>query len=360
MTQDKAKRYSNIKYALFFIGTAYTLILLYLFLALGLSFRLSQWLGNGFFTVPLYLAILSIGYYLLDFPLNFYQSYTLEHKFSLSKQSLSDWLKDQLKAGLISYFIGLILLSAFYLILRYSFNNWWLIISLFWIFFSIVLAKVMPIVIIQLFFKYKKLEDEVLRQRVLGLASKMKVKIIDCFQIDFSKKTLKANAAFVGIGNTRRVILADTLKDKYTYDEIEVILAHEFAHYQLKHLVKLIVINSITTLVIFYLIFKTNNYALGLFNLSSLTDVAALPLVFIYFMLFSIATRPLEAFISRSFERSAYSLAIETTNLKDAFVSSMNKLADQNLADRSPNPIIKFFFFDHPPIDERIKIAQSE
>ena len=97
----------------------------------------------------------------------------------------------------------------------------------------------------------------------MKLAEKMKVKILDCFEIDFSKKTLKANAAFVGIGNTRRVILADTLKDKYSHDEIEVILAHEFAHYQRRHLLKLITINALSTLAVFFLIFKTSSGVLS-------------------------------------------------------------------------------------------------
>lgn len=193
----------------------------------------------------------------------------------------------------------------------------------------------------------------------MKLAERMNVKLLDCFEIDFSKKTLKANAAFVGVGNTRRVILADTLKDKYSYDEIEVILAHEFAHCRLKHLLKLIVINSLSILVIFYLIARTSIYALNLFGLASLSDIASLPLIFIYFILLSVIAQPLEAFVSRSFERSADSLALETTGLKDAFISTMNKLSEQNLSDRSPNPIIKFFFFDHPPIDERINSAKD-
>ncbi|MCX5706923.1 MAG: M48 family metalloprotease, partial [Candidatus Omnitrophica bacterium] len=181
----------------------------------------------------------------------------------------------------------------------------------------------------------------------------------DCFEIDFSKKTLKGNAAFVGIGNTRRVILADTLKDKYNADEIEVILAHEFAHYRLRHLLKLIAINALTTLIIFFLIFKTNGFVLGQFRLSSLSDIAALPVLFLYFMLFGLLMQPWEAFISRRFERDADLLAIKITGLKEAFISSMDKLAQQNLADRSPHPLIKFFFFDHPPIDERIRLAKS-
>jgi STE24 endopeptidase len=118
-------------------------------------------------------------------------------------------------------------------------------------------------------------------------------------------------------------------------------------------------VNSALTLFIFYAIFKSSNYALGLFGFSSLSDIAALPIIFLYFVLFGIIMQPAEAFISRIFERNADRAALEITGLKDAFISMMNKLAQQNLADRSPHPVIKFFFFDHPPIDERIRIAKG-
>jgi STE24 endopeptidase len=361
--ESRAKKYSTCKYILALIETAYTLVLLFLFAGSGLSrilaVDLRRYSANKFISVPLYVAIVSLGYYLLNLPLNFYRSYTLEHRFSLSTQKIRDWLVDQVKAGIISYIIVLILIGAFYGVLKYNPATWWLIISVFWIFFSLVLAKLTPIVIIPLFFKYKKLSDETLRQRILGLAQKMKVKILDCFEIDFSKKTLKANAAFVGVGNTRRVLLADTLKDKYSHDEIEVILAHEFAHYRLKHLLKLILVNSLATILVFYLIFKTSGYALNIFGLHSLSDLAALPVIFIYFILFGLIMQPFEAFISRAFEKNADMMALRVTGLKSAFISMMEKLAAQNLADRSPHPLIKFFFFDHPPVDERINMAKS-
>ena len=359
---DTAKHYSNIKYSLDIAGIIYTLVLIFLFLKSGLSKSLASGLdisAPNVLAVPLYILMVFLGYFVLNLPLNLYQSHILEHKFSLSRQSLGNWFKDQFKAGVISYIIGLILIGAFYFILKHNPANWWFIVSLFWIFFSVVMAKLMPVLIIPMFFKYKKLNDENLRSRIMQLARKMKVKLLDCFEIDFSKKTLKANAAFVGIGDTRRVILADTLKDKYSYDEIEVILAHEFAHYQLKHLLKLVVVNSLLTFSVFYLIFRTNGSILDMFGLYSLGELAALPVILVYFILFGIITRPLEAFISRSFERSADSLALEATGLKDAFISTMDKLAKQNLSDRNPNPIIKLFFFDHPPIDERIKMAES-
>jgi STE24 endopeptidase len=357
-----AKSYSHQKYSLSLADTVYSIALLLFFLGSGLSLCLEDLLKSfglpNYLLIAVYLLVISLLYYLLNLPLNFYTSFTLEHKFNLSKQKPGAWWLDQLKSGILAYMISLILILSFYWILG-KFNQWWLVISIFWIAFSMVLAKLAPVLIIPLFFKYKKLEDEALRQRIFNLAAKMQVKLMEVFQIDFSKKTLKGNAALVGMGKTRRVLLADTLKDKYTLDEVEVILAHEFAHYRLGHLLKLIAVNSLVTLGLFYLIFKTSAYTLVIFKLDSLVQLSSLPLVFLYFLLFGIIIQPLEACLSRRFERDADLLALKVTGAKEAFISLMEKLAAQNLADRSPHPLIKFFFFTHPPIDERIEIAKS-
>ncbi len=359
----KAKKYSCFKYTLEIIETIYLFTLILLFLGLGISKSVVNvvfgFIPQGYLFFSAYFAAVSILYYILAFPFNIYGSFILEHKFCLTKQKLGDWLKDQLKAGLLSYIISLIIFGAFYYILRHNPDSWWLIVSLFWISFSLILAKLVPIFIIPLFFKYKPLSDNALRERIINLSNKMKVKILDVFEIDFSKKTLKANAAFVGWGSTKRVILADTLKDKYTHDEIEVILAHEFAHYQMKHLLKLILINALSTIAVFYFMFKTNILVLNFFSLSSLQDIAAFPVVVMYLMVFGIITQPLGNYISRGFEKKADKSAIMITGFKEAFISMMNKLSDQNLSDRSPHPIIKFFFFDHPPVDERINMAKT-
>ena len=358
---DLAKSYSHRKYALSIIDLVYSIILILIFLGSGFSLFLESFLKNinlpNYLLPAVFLLIISLVYYVLNLPLNFYSSFTLEHKFNLTKQKLGSWCMDQLKSVILGYIFSLILILSFYWILS-RFSQWWLVTSIFWIFFSVFLAKITPILIIPLFFKYKKLDDDILRQRIFNLAAQMRIKLMDVFEIDFSKKTLKANAAFTGMGKTKRVLLADTLKDKYTHDEIEVIMAHEFAHYRLGHIMKLIIVNSLVTLGLFYLIFRTSHLSLALFKLDSLRQLASLPLVFLYFILFGIIMQPLEAFVSRCFEREADSLALKVTGSKEAFISLMEKLASQNLADRNPHPIIKFFFFTHPPIDERIKIAK--
>ncbi len=361
---NKARKYSCLKYTLFILDTAYLLALLVIFTGFGFSKILSQRLlnltANYYIAVALYLFIVSVLYYAVNLPLNLCASYILEHKFCLSQQKIGGWLQDQIKAGIIFYIISIILTASFYYILNNFKYNWWWVISIVWIFFSLILARLAPIVIIPLFFKYKKLSNDALRARIMNLADKMRVKILDVFEIDLSKKTLKANAAFVGIGKTRRVILADTLKDKYSEDEIEVILAHEFAHYKLKHLLKLLLINSLATIAAFYFIFKTSGYVLSFFGLSSLLDIAALPVIIMYLVVFGIVMQPFQNFISRCLERNADKMALSVTGLKEAFISMMEKLSAQNLADRNPHPIIKFLFFDHPPVDERINMAKSE
>lgn len=351
---NRAKKYSSFKYTLAILDTAYLTLILFIFLGTGLSKTLvsviSKFSAGNYINLAVYLFITSFVYYILDLPLNLYRSYTLEHRFALSNQKIADWFLDQLKSGIIAYIIGLIALEAFYYILERNPATWWLVISLFWIFFSLILAKLTPLIIIPLFFKYKRLSDDLLRESIISLANKMRIKILDVFEIDFSKKTLKGNAAFVGWGATKRVILADTLKNKYTHDEIGVILAHEFAHYKLKHLLKLILVNSLVTIFIFYMIFCTSDHVLSIFGFSSLSNIAALPILLIYFIIFGIIMQPFQAYLSRRLERNADILALEITGSKEAFVSMMEKLSKQNLADRNPHPMIKFFFFDHPPI----------
>ncbi len=362
---DKARRYSNLKYGSeifeLVFNIAINLILLFSGLSLILSNAVSRLLNtnNPYLLLPVYLIFLSFIYYVLNFTLEFYQSFLIEHQFGLSKQSIQDWFKDQLKSGILGFVMSLICLETLYLVINLSPNYWWLILTGIFIFFNVVLTNLAPVIIVPLFFKYKPLTDESLKSRIKNLSDRMQVKIMDIFEIDFSKKTVKANAGLMGLGKTRRVILADTLKDKYTHEEIEVIMAHEFAHHKLKHMAKLIFIGCIVTMLSFYLIHITSNYFLVKLKFNSLTNLAALPLFFLYMTAISLVLRPFMNILSCKFENDADLMALSVTNMKEPFISMMNKLADQNLSDKNPSPIVKLFFFDHPPVGERIALAEK-
>ncbi len=361
--EGKSRKYSTIKYALNIFEGAYILLLLVVFVFSGFSVYLAKCVTlifpAGYLSIAVFFLIIYAVYYILSFPLNFYHNFILEHQFQLTRQSVKDWFLDQIKAGIIFCIISLVMLEVFYALLVRQPQDWWWITSLCWIFLNLLLAKLAPVLIIPLFLKYKKISDEVLRQRILKLAGAMNVGIIDVFEIDLSSKTEKANAGLVGFGNTRRVILGDTLKNKYGPEEIEVILAHEFAHQKLQHLLKLVLTNALTIVFCLYFIYKTSFSALKFFGLGNLFDISAMPVIFIYLVVLGGIFQPWENFLSRKFESEADRLAIRSTGLKDAFISTMEKLAAQNLADRNPHFLIKFFFFDHPAIADRINLARS-
>ena len=357
---ERVKKYSRIKYTLAIIGFVYMLCILALFqfsgFAVWLRAGVSGVFANQVLLIFFYSFILFLLYSILDFPLEFYRSYKVEHRFGLSTEKFPHWLVDQIKEFLVGFLIFIILIEGFFYFLRNNPDSWWWISGFFWIFFSIILARLFPVLIIPLFFKYKRIQNEDLRQRIFNLANKMKISILDVYEIDFSKKTTKANAALVGLGKSKRVVLTDTLKDKYSLEEIEVILAHEFAHFQLKHAIKMIVLNAAVTLLIFYILFRFANLVFNRFNLD-LADIAGLNIWIFCFVVFQVFLIPILNWISRNMERNADRLAIRFSGLKDAFISMMEKLSQQNLAERKPALWIKILFFDHPPVDERIEMA---
>lgn len=228
--EDRAKRYARIKYKLALIDIAYTLFLLILLQASGFAYWLKAILSglsaNKFILVALYTLTVFFIYSALNFLLDFYRSFVVERNFNLSNQKFPSWLLDYIKSNLLGLVVFIILTESFYSFIRSYPLSWWWMSALFWVFLSVVIARIFPVLVVPLFFKYKKLANEDLRRRILDLASKMNVKILDVFEIDFSKKSLKANAAFVGVGRSKRVLLTDTLLNgKFEPEEIEVILA---------------------------------------------------------------------------------------------------------------------------------------
>ena len=362
MISDRIKTYSRIKYTLAIAEFIYLLSILALFqlsgLAIYLRIRLADLFANEILLVFSYCFVLFLLYFIFSFPLGFYRSFVLEHRFGLSKERFPHWLADQLKEFFVGFLIFIILIGGFFYFLSNFPDHWWWICGLFWIFFSLILARLFPVLIIPLFFKYKRITDKDLRQRILDLANSMGIKVLDVYQIDFSKKTKKANAALVGLGRSKRVVLTDTLLGEFSPEEIEVILAHEFSHFRLKHLIKLLILNASLVLFIFYFLFKFADPIFSRVNLN-LADIAGLSIWIFCFVFLQACFIPLLNWISRNMEKNADSLAIEFSKKKSAFVSMMKKLSERNLVEHKPAVWVKIFFFDHPPVDERIALAEK-
>ena len=174
-----------------------------------------------------------------------------------------------------------------------------------------------------------------------------------------SKNTKKANAAFTGLGKSKRILLGDTLLDNYSNDEIETVVAHELGHYKKKHIIKNLLIGTVTSFGTLFLIAYLYELSLGWFGFSSILDIAALPILSVWAMLIGLIETPLTNILSRKYEYEADEYAVSATGKPSAFISTLNKLTDQNLGDKNPHPFVEWFFYSHPSVDNRINAIRN-
>jgi len=359
---SRAREYQGARYRLFFIDLGITLAVLLIFELSGISKTLYELISgrvnNFFLSVICFATALGIILYLAGALIHYYKSFVLEHRFDLSNQRFSAWIKDELKGTAISYLLFLLFACSLYFFLKYFRAGWWIWMAGAWILFNIIFAKLVPIIIIPLFFKYRELENKHLRKRLIDLAKRCKVKVVDVFKIDLSAKTKKANAALTGLGSTRRILLGDTLLENFTEEEIEVVLAHELAHHRFGHIWKQLMFGGIAAFILFFLIHVTLKIICPFLGISELGNVRTFPSIIFLLTIFSIAILPVQNWHSRAMEKEADISAIKMTNLVKAFISCMNKLGSQNLADPLPSKFIEIMLYDHPPIFRRVKLAE--
>jgi len=231
---------------------------------------------------------------------------------------------------------------------------WWLPVGSVLFFLSVVLARLAPVLIFPLFYTFKPLPDGELRSTILRLCQSVGMSVEGVYVFDLSKNTKKANAAFTGIGKSKRIILGDTLVANFRDDEIETVFAHELGHYKLKHLWTMLGVGTVSSFLGLYLTAKAYEFSLPWFGFASLDQLAALPLLALWLGLYSLLASPLSNAISRMHERAADRYAISLTNNGEAFANALHKLASINLADISPHPVVEFLFHSHPSIEKRL------
>jgi STE24 endopeptidase len=195
---------------------------------------------------------------------------------------------------------------------------------------------------------------------LMQLAKQSGTYVRGVFKFDMSKRTKQANAGLTGLGNTRRIIIGDTLLNEFSADEIETIMAHELGHQVNKDIPLGIIFGSLTTLVGLYLASLGLNWGVHILNFDGTADIAAFPLLLIVLGLYSLATMPLENGFSRWRERRADEYALSLTHNGNAYASAMRRLANQNLADADPEPWVEWLLYSHPALGKRIAMAERE
>ncbi len=314
---------------------------------------------NYTLAVFLYVLMLMVIGKLLGSGLDYY-GFRVEHRYHLSNQSLTAWLLDEAKGFLVGLVLGGIVVELLYSILRHYPERWWLVAWAVFLGLFVLLAQLAPVILFPIFYKFEPLDNEDLKQRLVHLGERAGTRVRGVYKWNLSEKSKKANAALTGLGSTRRIILADTLLNNFSPDEIEAVLAHELGHHVHRHILKSIAMQAATTLVGFWAANWVLHYAVDRLHMfETLSDFANLPLLVLVSTVLSVLLLPALNAYSRYNERQADRYAFESITNVDPFISSMNKLAEQNLAERTPSKWVELLFHSHPAISRRVAAAQA-
>ncbi|HET7089398.1 MAG TPA: M48 family metallopeptidase [Anaerolineae bacterium] len=363
--QQQAKIYARIRRRLFLvdvlIGGAYALAWLILGWSTSLKASLLTVTTDNWLLVALFGAVFGGIYYLINLPLSYTSGFVLPHRFGLSAQTRKGWIGDQVKILSLGAILGGLILEVVYAVLRAAPETWWLWAAGLLLLFNVVLANLAPILIAPLFFKFVPLGEEHadLAQRLIRLAGRANTKVRGVFKFDMSRRTKAANAALMGLGNTRRIVLGDTLIEGFTPDEIETVLAHELGHHVNKDIPLGILVETALTVGGLYLASLALNWGVAAFGFGGPADVAALPLFALVMGAYGLITMPLGNAYSRWRERRADEYALRATGNGPAYASALTRLANQNLAEVDPEPWVEFLFYSHPALGKRIAMARA-
>jgi STE24 endopeptidase len=361
----EARRYNRIRRWLgiadFVFGFVFLLVLLVTPWS-GWLRDLAYRMGSGGYSLSLFmyvLLLLAISK-VLGIGLDYY-GFRLERQYRLSTQRFGSWLWDEIKGFLVGLVLGSIVVELLYYTIRQWPQNWWVLAWVLFMALFVVLAQLAPVVLFPIFYKFEPLEDEDLRRRLVMLSQRAGTRVRGVYRWKLSEKSKKANAALTGLGATRRIILADTLLDHYSPEEIEAVLAHELGHHVHRHILKSIFVQAVITLFGFWAANWILHYVIDqhLFEFVQISDFANLPLLALVFIVLSFLLMPVLNAYSRFNERQADRYALESLASVEPFISAMNKLAEQNLAERTPSRWVERFFYSHPSISRRLAAAEE-
>lgn len=359
-----ARRYNRIRRWIGAIDFIFSLVLMVALLATGWSGTLRDIAYKASFqhyalAVFLYVLMLMVLAKILGLGFDYY-GFRLEHRYQLSNLRTRAWIWDELKGFLVGLVLAGIVAELLYFIMREAPEHWWLIAWAVFLGLFVLLAQLAPVILFPIFYKFGPLENEELKDRLVRLGERAGTQIRGVYQWKLSEKSKKANAALTGLGSTRRIILADTLLANYSTDEIEAVLAHELGHHVHRHILKSILVQAGITFVGFWAANWVLHYAVDRMHVfETLSDFANLPLLMLVATVLSFLVMPLLNAYSRFNERQADRYAFRSIATVAPFISAMNKLAEQNLAERSPSRWVECIFHSHPSISRRVEAAKA-
>jgi STE24 endopeptidase len=287
----------------------------------------------------LFAGILYIIFKIIDLPFSVYSNFVIEEKFGFNKMNSKTFISDFVKSFIISGIIYGIILS----IIVWFFSSFthcaWLYALATILIFEIFVIFIFPIAILPLFNKYTPLEDGELKKSIEEYAKKEKFKMKGLFKMDNSKRSTKSNAFFTGFGNSRRIVLFDTLIQKHTVEELTSVLAHEMGHFKLGHIIKRMFFSFVSMGVMLFILslFINKPWLYKAFLMDSQPIYAGVIFFIFLYAPISFIVSMVSNYFSRKYEYEADAYAVTTYKHPQDMINALKKLSVDNLSNLYPH-----------------------
>ena len=372
---EKAVAFSRAKYRLYFVDSAYGILVLILLLNLRVAPKYRDWAERishrrfvqAWIFAPLFL--LTVG--VLGLPTEIYRQ-SLSRKYEQSIQGWGSWSWDWAKAEIVALVLGTIVIWILYAIIRRSPRRWWFYFWLVSIPLVILVVFVQPLVIEPLFFKFEPLQNK--HPELVADISKvvarggLTIPSDRMFEMKASEKLNSLNAYVTGIGASKRVVVWDNTMTSLTNEQTLFVFGHEMGHYVLHHIPQLIAWIVALLLVFLYIGNRGVHWALQRWGprwqIRRLEDWASFPVLLLLLGILIFIVTPIGDTLSRYYEHQADIYGLEVIHgivprPTDAAVAAFQTLGEVNLSDPKPSRLIELWLYDHPPLNKRIEFAQA-
>jgi STE24 endopeptidase len=313
------------------------------------------------FGQALFVLVALLATQVISLPFGWWRTFKLEARFGFNKSTQGLWVSDLVKGLVLQVALGLPILLLIFKLAEMLGRFWWV-----WGFVALsliqmVLMVLYPRLIMPLFNKFSPLPDGELKDRLFGLASRVKFPVKDIRVMDGSRRSGHSNAFFSGFGRWRRIVLFDTLVKQMEVGEMEAVLAHEIGHNKKGHVSKGLALSLASTLAGFWLVdlARQQDWLAQAFGFTGNSLGITLLLLLLGSDLFLFWLAPLSSALSRRFEYQADAYAAKEAGIEGggggALASSLKKLDRENLGNLFPHPAVVFFYYSHPPLASRLE-----
>ena len=309
--------------------------------------------------------IVGVVYLLLSFvltlPWAIYESWWRETRYGLTEQPLVGWLGEAaLSTGISTVFAGLLIVGL-YFIIRHARRLWWAWGAGLTALAVVFMLIVSPILIEPLFNTYTPAPNGPMRDAVVELAHATGTPDDKIYIYDGSKQSDRYTANVSGLFGSARVAMSDVMFAKGAdLAEVRGVVGHEMGHYVHMHSLWMTGIMILLAGLVFWLIdrlFPVAKRLLGAGRVGDISDPAGLPVLAAIGAVIGLLLTPVTNTMIRVIEQDADQFSLTHANEPDGLSKALIKTAEYRAP--SPSAIEEILFYDHPSVENRIRMAME-